>query len=111
MRPSQSMPASLVENCTASNNHEVTLALRRIGVSMIDSYYEQAEELCQNVLVLLYTLMWKGLNGSPKSWKVCGNRKLSICSFYLQIYYIPLSVLFLICFIEVEEYFVFDLFL
>ena len=70
MRASQSMPALLTDRCRASNDSDVALALKRLGVEMLDTYYEQAEELCQNVLVLLYTLMWKGLDGSTKSWKV-----------------------------------------
>ena len=68
IRASQSMPASLADNCR--NDNIVSLALRRLGVEVLDNYYEQAEELCQNVLVLLYTLMWKGLDGTAKSWKV-----------------------------------------
>ncbi|XP_012936084.1 neurobeachin-like protein 1 [Aplysia californica] len=43
--------------------------LDHVGVELADTL-EQKEELCQNVLIVLLSIMWKGLEGSsPEFWK------------------------------------------
>ena len=42
-----------------------------VGVDLTNDAVEQKEELCQNVLIIILTIMWKGLEGSSQEvWKV-----------------------------------------
>ncbi|GFO07271.1 neurobeachin-like protein 1, partial [Plakobranchus ocellatus] len=41
-----------------------------VGMDLTNDALEQKEELCQNVLIILLTIMWKGLEGSSQdTWK------------------------------------------
>ncbi|RUS76849.1 hypothetical protein EGW08_015382, partial [Elysia chlorotica] len=41
-----------------------------VGVDLTNDAVEQKEELCQNVLIIILTIMWKGLDGSNQDvWK------------------------------------------
>ncbi|KAK3721190.1 hypothetical protein RRG08_044202 [Elysia crispata] len=41
-----------------------------VGVDLTNDAVEQKEELCQNVLIIILTIMWKGLEGSSQEvWK------------------------------------------
>ena len=57
---------------TSTQNSEITQALVRMGLIRSDSMsMEKTEELCQNLLIILFTIMWKGVEGSgEQSWKV-----------------------------------------
>lgn len=57
-------------------------ALDNLGIQKIcfKDTGERTEELCQNLLLILLTIMWKGVEGSDDSaWKV---RVISLLSFY-----------------------------
>lgn len=53
---------------------ELGLTLRRMGVKLGgggDESMEKCEELCQNVLIILFTIMWKGIDDcDSESWRV-----------------------------------------
>ncbi|KAK2169991.1 hypothetical protein LSH36_5g09019 [Paralvinella palmiformis] len=59
---------------TSTQNSEITQALVRMGLIRSDSMsMEKTEELCQNLLIILFTIMWKGVEGSgEQSWKERG---------------------------------------
>ncbi|CAL1548707.1 unnamed protein product, partial [Lymnaea stagnalis] len=47
----------------------VLQVLDHVGVQLTDAI-EQKEELCQNILIILLSIMWKGIEGSSKEiWK------------------------------------------
>lgn len=51
-------------------------ALDNLGIQKIyvNDALEKSEELCQNLLIVLLTVMWKGVEGSDKTaWKVKGS--------------------------------------
>ena len=48
-----------------------------VGVELAETL-EQKEELCQNVLIVLLSIMWKGIEGaSLECWKVSTDRQAS----------------------------------
>ena len=55
-----------------SNGPDIAVALQKMGVVLPrDENMEKTEELCQNLLIILFTIMWKGVDKSDQpSWKV-----------------------------------------
>lgn len=53
-----------------NNTHRMLSSLGLRGSFLMD-VVENSEELCQNLLIVLYTIMWKGVEGSDETaWKV-----------------------------------------
>ncbi|GFR76164.1 neurobeachin-like protein 1 [Elysia marginata] len=52
-----------------------------VGVDLTNDAVEQKEELCQNVLIIILTIMWKGLDGSSKDiWKLVSSATVKLHS-------------------------------
>ena len=53
---------------------ELVSALMRMGLRLDgDEQLEKQEELCQNILIILFTVVWKGVEGCDnEAWKVSG---------------------------------------
>ena len=50
---------------------EVTLRRRGLIVRQRSDTLDQREELCENLLIILFYIMWKGVEGSSDTaWKV-----------------------------------------
>ena len=66
--------ASGDDSSASTQDSEITQALVRMGLFRSDSgSMEKNEELCQNLLIILFTIMWKGVEGSgEQAWKVRG---------------------------------------
>ena len=56
---------------TQSKEEEaMATALRNLGITR-NEHMEKAEELCQNLLIVIYTIMWKGIDSSDDAaWQV-----------------------------------------
>jgi hypothetical protein len=61
---------SLSSSWHQNNTHRMLNSLGLRGSFLMD-VVENSEELCQNLLIILYTVMWKGVEGSDEAaWKV-----------------------------------------
>ncbi|XP_060592045.1 neurobeachin-like protein 1, partial [Ruditapes philippinarum] len=63
---------SLSSSWHQNNTHRMLNSLGLRGSFLMD-VVENSEELCQNLLIILYTVMWKGVEGSDEAaWKERG---------------------------------------
>ncbi|XP_060579246.1 neurobeachin-like protein 1, partial [Ruditapes philippinarum] len=61
---------SLSSSWHQNNTHRMLNSLGLRGSFLMD-VVENSEELCQNLLIILYTVMWKGVEGSDEAaWKI-----------------------------------------
>lgn len=70
-------------------NENFQKALDNLGIlkSYVEEDAEITEELCQNLLIILLTIMWKGVEGSEKNaWQV--SPKITIIYKILHVYFI-----------------------
>ena len=62
--------------CTVGEDSDATILWKRQMGGLItrprSDTLDDREELCQNILIILFTIMWKGVEGSTtEAWKVC----------------------------------------
>ena len=57
----------------AESEPDIAAAIQRMGLTVTgDDNMEKTEELCQNLLVVLFTILWKGVETTDvkQAWKV-----------------------------------------
>ena len=69
---SQSSGVKVERPGSDANQEKIYAALREMGMDIIvEQNLERKDELCQNILIALFTIMWKGVEGSDNAaWKV-----------------------------------------
>ena len=56
---------------------ELKVELQKLGIQLQEKM-EKTEELVQNLLIILFTIMWKGVEGcDEKAWKQRGQVRIS----------------------------------
>ena len=66
-----------------TEDEQLETAYVRYGGSVRREELDKEEELCQNVLLILFTIMWKGVEGyDDNSWKLRGQVKILSPLFY-----------------------------
>lgn len=82
LSPDQAPPSFLMrQESTASSvvsvpseTMDITTRLQKMGLTLQppNEQMEKTEEMCQNLLIILFTVLWKGIEQSDETaWKVC----------------------------------------